>query len=174
MKIKEWIKRHQQLILYLIFGVITTVVSLGACYVTLKIGVKFWHDENGDPLKSLDILGSTVQWVSGVLVAFFTNKRYVFRDAPKGTRNGVHQLLVFSGSRVITYFVEVFINLGAILLLEAVAYKEFSVPLILFSFTVSARVWAKVISSVVVVISNYFISKLIVFRKRKEGDGEAS
>ena len=174
MKIKEWIKRHQQLVLYLVFGVITTAVSLGACYATLKIGVNFWHDENGDPLKILDVLGSTVQWISGVLVAFLTNKLFVFRDAPKGRRNTWHQLLVFSGSRVITYFVELVINLGVIIFLDAVGYREFVLPLILFSITVSSRVWAKLISSVVVVISNYFISKLIVFRKKKGGGKTAS
>jgi len=149
-KMKELIARHKQLLLYLIFGAITTVVSLGACYATLRVGVVFWHDENGDPLKTLDVLASTTQWVVGVLVAFITNKLWVFKEAPSGKRNGLQQLLVFSGSRVITYFVEVFINLGSIILLDAAGYQEFDI----FFITVSSRVWAKLISSIVVVTAS--------------------
>ena len=159
-KIKSLYKRHRELILYLLFGLITTVVSLFACYMTLKIGVIFWHDENGDPTEFVDILGSTTQWLSGVAVAFITNKLWVFTEAQKGKTGS--QLLKFASSRVVTYFLEVIINLGAIALIEALGYREFSV----LGFVISSRVWAKFISSVFVVVSNYFISKLFVFRKK--------
>ena len=168
-KIKEIFIKHKEIILYLIFGFITTVVSLFACFVTLKVGVlfEFLRDENGDPTELLDILGSTVQWISGVLVAFITNKKWVFTDAEKGRRQTVKQLLTFSGSRVITYFVEVAVNLGVIALFDGLGYKPFTIPLIIISLSITSRVWAKVVSSVIVVISNYFISKLIVFKKKK-------
>ena len=165
---KEFLRRHSLFISYFLFGILTTVLSLGACYLTLKIGVRFWHDEEGNPLKRLDVLASTVQWVVGVLVAFATNKRYVFVDAPKGREQTARQLLLFSGSRVGTYFLEVATNLGVILLLDALSYRAFDLPLIFFSITISSRVWAKLASSVLVVIANYFISKLLVFRKRPE------
>jgi putative flippase GtrA len=35
---------------------------------------------------------------------------------------------------------------------------------------ISVRVWAKLISSVIVVISNYFISKLLVFRSKNSSE----
>ena len=57
-KLKQFYSKHKQLILYLVFGFITTVASLFACYATLKIGVVFLHDENGEPTELLDILGS--------------------------------------------------------------------------------------------------------------------
>ena len=38
--------------------------------------------------------------------------------------------------------------------------------LIIFSIALTSRLWAKVISSIVVVVSNYFISKLLVFKKK--------
>ena len=159
--------KHKQLILYLVFGVITTVVSLLAWYLTLEIGVIFMHDENGEPTEWLDILGSTTQWVSGVLVAFFTNKFWVFKSAEHGKMVTVKQFSVFCGSRVGTYFLEVVINLVTIQLFEWLGYATFTLNLLVFSLDVTERIWAKVVSSVVVVITNYYISKLLVFRKKK-------
>ncbi|MBO5903830.1 MAG: GtrA family protein, partial [Clostridia bacterium] len=165
-RIKKFYNNHKQLILYLVFGAITTVVSLAVCFLTLRIGVKFMHDEAGEPTEMLDVLGSTTQWVSGVLVAFITNRLWVFTDAEKGVKAGFKQLAVFSGSRVATYFVEVFINLGVIALFDGLGYTAPTLNLIFFSLALTSRIWAKLISSIVVVISNYFISKLLVFKKK--------
>jgi putative flippase GtrA len=132
------------------------------------------HDEAGEPTELLDIIGSTVQWVSGVLVAFITNRLWVFTYAEKGFKAGLKQLAVFSGSRVGTYFIEVAINLGVIALFDAFGYVAPTLNLVVVSFALTSRVWAKVVSSVVVVISNYFISKLLVFRKKKTPDKTVS
>ena len=170
-KFKQLYIKHKEIILYLAFGLITTVISLLACFFTLKIGVVFLHDENGEPTELLDILGSTMQWISGVLVAFVTNKKWVFTNAERGVKQTAKQLLTFSGSRVVTYFVEVIVNLGVIALLELVGYNTITMPLIIVSIPLTSRVWAKLVSSVIVVISNYFISKLIVFRNKDTKSG---
>ena len=168
-RVKQWIEHHKQLVLYLLFGVITTACSMAACYVTLKIGVLLgWDDGTGDPTMGLDILGSTAQWVVGVLVAFWTNKKWVFTEAERGIRVAWRQFLVFAGSRVLTYFLEVGINLASIAVLEAVHLPEPTLHIGGLELDLTVRIWAKVISSVVIVISNYFISKLFVFRKRGE------
>ena len=163
-KIKNFYQKHKVVILYMSFGVITTVVSLLCCYLTLKIGVVFMHDENGEPTELLDVLGSLAQWTSGVAVAFVTNKIWVFKGARSGLKHTIIQLAEFSGARVMTLLLEIVINLGAIALLEAVGYKAF----LLLGAEISSRVWAKLISSIVIVISNYYISKLLVFRKKKD------
>ena len=166
-RIEQWMKRHKELILYLLFGVITTVCSMAACYLTLKVGVLLgWDDGTGDPTMGLDILGSTTQWVVGVLVAFWTNKKWVFVNAEHGLRVAWRQFLVFSGSRVLTYFLEVGINLGSIAVLEAIHLPEPTLHLFGIELSLTVRLWAKLISSVVIVVSNYFISKLFVFRKK--------
>ncbi len=166
-RLKELYTKHKQIILYLFFGAITTVVSLLVCYATLRIGVKFMHDENGDPTELLDILGSTTQWISGVLVAFITNKLWVFTNAEHGKKAAWKQFLVFSGSRVGTYFVEVAINLGTIWLLGWLGYTAFTLKIFTVGIAITERFWAKVVSSIVVVISNYYISKLLVFKKKR-------
>ena len=162
-KLKELYQKNKEIILYLIFGVITTIISLAACYATLKVGVIFMHDEKGDPTELLDIIGSTTQWITGVTVAFITNKIWVFTDAEKGFRATTKQFFVFSASRVVTYFLEVIINLATIAILEKLGYSPFSIIGIL----ITVRVWAKVISSIFVTVSNYFISKLLVFKKSR-------
>ncbi len=167
-KIKKLLKKYEEIIKYLFFGVVTTVVSLAACWATLKVGVIFLHDSMGEPTELLDVIGSTVQWVAGVLVAFFTNKKWVFTDAEKGKSAGKRQFFTFCGSRVATYFIEVVINLGVIALLEWLGYRAPILDLVIVTITLSARVWAKVVSSVVVVVSNYFISKLLVFKKKEK------
>jgi len=164
-KIKALLKKHEEIISYLFFGMVTTVCSLLACFITLKLGVLVWHDEAGEPTEFLDVLGSTTQWIVGVLVAFFTNKKWVFKDKEKGKKMGV-QFFKFTGSRVFTYLLEVVINLSAIAAFDALGYKAPVFAIVGITVTLSSRLWAKVISSVVVVVSNYFISKLLVFRKK--------
>lgn len=166
-KIKALIHRKKQMILYLSFGLITTVCSLGAWYVTLHLGVLIWHDENGDPTAFLDVLGSTTQWVVGVVVAFFTNKKWVFVDAEHGLRVSMRQFGIFAGSRVATYVMEVLMNLGVIALFDVLPYRAPVLPIFGLQFELTGRIWAKLITSVTVVIINYFISKLVVFRRKQ-------
>ena len=149
--------KHKQLTLYFSFGIITTVVSLAICYLTLKIGELIAGEITG----AIDVLGSTTQWLSGVIVAFITNKKWVFTDAERGMHSTATQFLKFSSSRIATYFIEVGINLLGIFVLTEIGYKSFC----LFGLEITERVWAKAISSILVVIINYFISKFIVFKK---------
>ena len=171
--IKEFYSKHRELIRYLFFGVITTVVSLLACYLTLKLGVSLMHDENGEPTHLLDAIGSTVQWISGVLVAFYTNKKWVFENANDEGTSTAKQLAAFSGSRVGTYFLELVMNIAIIRLFELFGYRSIELTVFTVAVVLSSRLWAKLISSVVVVVTNYFISKLFVFRKKTDAKGKS-
>lgn len=165
-KLKGLYDKHKEIILYLFFGFVTTVVSLGAWYLTMKVGVLFLADENGEPTTLLDAIGSTVQWVVGVAVAFITNKKFVFTSAEKGIGVTVKQVLTFTASRVLTYFMELFMNIGTIWIFQALGYRAFT----LLGFNVDERIWAKAITSVAVVIANYVISKLLVFRNKNTAE----
>lgn len=168
-RLTAFVIRKKQLILYLLFGAFTTVCSLLAWYFTLRLGVAIWHDENGDPTAFLDVLGSTSQWVVGVVSAFITNKKWVFTDADHGTKVTFKQFGIFCSSRVATYFLEAGINLAIIFLLDDLLHYHAPVFNAFHShFELSSRIWAKLISSIVVVVTNYFISKWFVFRKKDE------
>ena len=155
--------KHKEIILYLAFGLITTVVSLLACFATLKIGVVFLHDENGEPTELLDILGSTMQWISGVLVAFVTNKKWVFIDADANTSTA-KQLGVFASGRILTFLLDYAVTYLGALGLSALMPFANRVELLGGEWNLN-EIAAKIVAAVLVIIGNYVFSKLLVFRK---------
>jgi putative flippase GtrA len=114
------------------------------------------------------IVAEILQWVLAVLFAFFTNKKWVFTDADKNVST-VKQLMVFAGGRVVTFFIDLF---GTILIAIAAAKL---IPA-LTSVTLIGREWnlaeigAKIFVAVIVLVSNYVISKLLVFKKSKKNE----
>ena len=166
LQMKNFLKKNREIIAYLFFGVVTTAVSMGVYFAILAVAEYVLGVSPSEArFNAIRLLAQILQWIAGVLVAFYTNKKWVFTDAEKGRNAGMKQFFAFSGSRVGTYFIEVVINLGVIALLEHLNYRALTFNLIVFSIVLSARLWAKVVSSVVVVISNYFISKWLVFKK---------
>ena len=113
-------------------------------------------------------IAQVIQWIAAVLFAFFTNKKWVFTDADKNVST-IKQLTVFAGGRVVTFLIDLF---GTILI--AIAISQL-IPA-LTSVMLLGREWnlaeigAKVFVAVVVLVSNYVISKLLVFRKKKNQD----
>ena len=161
-RVRAFIQRHRQVVMYLSFGTVTTVCSLLACFLTLRLGVKVLHDEGGEPTVLLDVLASTAQWLVGLIIAFITSKKYVFLDADSGPRVTLRQLEAFAGSRLLLYFLEVGVNLSVIALLEKISYET----RVLLGIPMTERVWAKVASSAIMLFANYYVSKLLVFRKK--------
>ncbi len=157
-------KRAKEIILYLIFGVLTTVVSMATYFGILWLGESLLAIEpSEDGFYYVRLVAEILQWVFAVLFAFFTNKKWVFTDADKGTSTA-KQLSVFASGRLVTLGLDAFVTFGTVWLLQTVGYKELPIN-VLITFTVTADLIAKAIASVAVVISNYFISKLLVFKK---------
>ena len=161
-KAKAFFEKYRESLLYMFYGAFNGVVSLGCCYLTLKLGVLFINDGNGQPTEFLDVLASTIQWMSSVLIAFFTNRKYVFCATGGGKRRAFEQFLGFTGARVFTYFLEAGLNLLAIAAIERMGYRAF----VFLGLTIVSRFWAKLFSTVIVVIINYLFSKFIIFRKK--------
>ena len=68
LKIPSLFSTHKQIILYLIFGVCTTVINT-VCYWLLY-----------DMLSWSNLLSTVIAWLAAVIFAFVTNKRYVFES----------------------------------------------------------------------------------------------
>lgn len=163
---KEFFKKHEQIIKYFLYGIITTVASLAAYFVTLYLGEILFSLRSDDPeFYAVRVVAQVVQWIVGVVVAFFTNKKWVFNaDDIKG-KDSVKAFLMFSGSRFLTFWVDTALTFLTVWLLQDVmGYVPFK---IIIEFT--PDVWAKIVANIVVVISNYIISKYIVFRKARKG-----
>ena len=159
-KIKELFTRYREIVMYLIFGVLTTLVGMGSYFIILRVGTALGaSDENGDPTYALRLIAQVLQWVLAVLFAFYTNRRWVFDGADNAAKPIHIQLIEFSSSRVITLLLDTGVTFGFVWLLDAVNYTQISI--------LSKDLIAKCVAAVLVIVGNYVLSKLWVFKKRK-------
>ena len=137
-KIKEMYLKYKEIISYLIFGVLTTVVSLGVYYICVYT---FLNPENVVQLQIANI----ISWVAGVAFAYVTNRKFVFESKEE---NKLKEAGKFVTSRITTLLMD-----RAIMFI-GVTLCKFNDKII------------KLISQVVVIVMNYLLSKIIVFKKK--------
>ncbi len=133
--IKQLIQKYWDILTYLIFGVLTTVVNYLVylpCYNWLGLSAS---------------VSNVIAWVVAVAFAYLTNKPFVFRSHDWSAKTVGPELAKFVGCRV-----------GSGLLETAVLFL--TVDLLSWNGNVM-----KLILSVAVVILNYVGSKLLVFKK---------
>ena len=148
---KLWDKFHE-IIMYLIFGVATTVVS----WVTFALFTKI--------VPTISFLGITIEhttsanvlsWVCAVIFAYVTNKLWVFDSKSWNLKLVAKELGLFVSSRLATGVIE---WVGLPLLIK------FGVDQAILGIE---GMLAKIIVSVIVVILNYVFSKLFIFKDKK-------
>lgn len=134
--LKKLLAKYRDAIVYLIFGVLTTVVNYLVylpCYNLLGIS---------------SAVSNVIAWAVAVLFAFLTNKPFVFRSHDWSRAVVIPEFVKFVGTRLGSGGIET-----AILLL--------SVDILGWN----GNVW-KLLTSVIVVVLNYIGSKWLVFRKK--------
>lgn len=136
-KIKQLYLKYKEIINYLIVGVLTTVVSLAVYYISV---LTFLNPEDAFQLQIANI----ISWIAGVTFAYFTNRKYVFESKEK---NKLKEASKFVLSRVITLFMDMFIMWLGVTILHG-----------------NDKIM-KLVSQVVITISNYVFSKIFVFKK---------
>ncbi|MBE6693603.1 MAG: GtrA family protein [Ruminococcaceae bacterium] len=166
---KELFKKYREIIMYLIFGVLTTAVGLGTYSLCFWIAEHALNIPMDAPESTAYIVTYFViqilQWVAAVLTAFYTNRRWVFTDAERGEGTLVRQLTLFAGSRVLTLILDIVSTYAFIYLLKL--WINDSAPPTLLGISFTAEFIAKIITSVLVVVANYVLSKLFVFKNKK-------
>lgn len=150
-KIKEFYAKHKEVVLYLFFGVLTTLVD------TLVFMLFDWAFDGG-----LYGLSTFLAWLFSAIFAYFVNKLCVFEVKSWEKGLVIRESLEFFGARGVSLGIS---ELGMILLVDVCSFKEIAFEL--FGITVTGNLIAKVIMSVIVIILNYFFSKLIIFKKEK-------
>ena len=155
--LKRLLRKYREIISYLFWGVMTTVVS----WVTYSIFVSIFHTAAEISVFkfsfSLDIaLANILSWICAVSFAFITNKMFVFRSKSWKPHTAWPELWKFVSARLVTGIIEI---------IAVPALVGFGLDQEIFGIAGS---WAKVIVSVVVIILNYIFSKLFVFRKHDE------
>ncbi len=129
--------KHKEKLLYLLFGGLTTVVSL----------VTFWFVDR--VVMANEHVANTASWILAVLFAFVTNRIWVFNAKTSGKTAFFRQLLGFYGGRLLTFGIE------ELLLLVFITWLQFDSMLV------------KIAAQIVVLILNYIVSKVFVFRKQQ-------
>ncbi len=168
---KLW-EKYREIVMYLIFGVLTTVVGFGTYFILLTVAERGLHITPDQPAyHAVRAVAQVLQWVLAVLFAYVTNKRFVFR-AQKA--NEVRRLTEFFAARLFSLGADSLVTFGTVFLLAHLNYATFQHDLGFLPFTVtfSADLWGKLAAAVVVIILNYVLSKFIVFKKSKENGHE--
>lgn len=160
--VKQLFHKYREIIMYLIFGVLTTVVGIGTYTLIMDVAAPAMGfdlaDKNSATYLAVYTAAQIIQWVAAVLFAFFTNKKWVFTEARPEPL--VKQLITFSASRLVTLGLDIVITYLGVLLFAAIWPDGLTIIL-----TFSPEFMAKIVASVVVVVGNYVLSKLFVFRK---------
>ena len=100
-KISQLLKKvlNKEVIMYLIFGVLTTVVSLLVYYGCIYT---FLNPENAVQLQIANI----ISWIAGVAFAYITNRKFVFES---NESNQLKEISKFVTSRLATLFLDMII-----------------------------------------------------------------
>lgn len=133
-------KKYQEIINYLIVGVLTTVVSI----VTYFLFSLILDIENN----ILFILANVLSWICAVIFAYITNKKFVFNTTTSNKKEEIKVFSMFVSSRITTLLIEL-------------AFMFITVKVILINDKI-----AKVIAQFIVIVLNYVLSKLFVFKKK--------
>lgn len=156
-KIKELFKKYKEIIMYLIFGVLTTLVNI-VCTVILNKLFK---------LSAANYINTSISWFMAVLFAFVTNRKFVFESKEK---NILFEMVKFYGSRAFSGLFEIFLPKFFVFLADKVGFLKFlGNPFKVASYELDGGI-AKLVTMVVVIVLNYVLSKLIVFRKKETDD----
>ncbi len=139
-KIKDLYLKYKEIINYLIVGILTTIVALAVYYISV---FTFLNPENSVQLQIANILS----WIAGVTFAYFTNRKFVFESKEK---NKIKEASKFILARVITLFMDMIIMWLGVTILHG-----------------NDKIM-KLISQVVITISNYIFSKIFVFTRATE------
>ena len=135
-RIRQLIVKYWDILSYLFFGVLTTVVNYVVylpCYNHLGLSA---------------VVSNGIAWVAAVAFAYLTNKPFVFKSHDWSAKTVFPELVKFVACRIGSGVLE------TVLLLITVDWMDWNGNIM------------KLITSVLVVVLNYVGSKLLVFKKQ--------
>lgn len=128
-------EKYKQTILYLIFGVLSTIVNIVTYVVcTRNLNIEF-------------LISNWIAWIAAVLFAYITNKFFVFESKKTNIKFLIKEFSSFVSCRILSGIIEMILMY---VMISLMSLNDFIV---------------KIITNVVVVILNFIFSKLIIFKK---------
>ena len=136
---KKLFEKYKDVIPYLIFGVITTIINI----------VSYWFLAH--ILGMGTVPASVIAWFLAVLTAYLTNRKWVFHSDARGSREILEEIVKFFGARLFTGVIDwVFMFVTV----DVLGGRD---------------VIMKFLSNVIVVVLNYIFSKWVIFKKHDRG-----
>ena len=139
--LKNFVMRHDEGVRYIIFGILTVIVSWISYAALALLGVNY-------------SLANGLSWFCAVIFAFFVNKYFVFRSMDSKKQTLGAELLEFFAARIFTGAVAII--LFPILIRIGLDFVFLGVP----------GLFARGVNTAVEVILNYILSKFVVFRRK--------
>lgn len=131
---REVLLKYKEFILYVLFGGLTFIVSVGT-YAFFNVC-----------LELNELIANVISWIVAVTFAYVTNKKWVFESTKDTKREVAKEMLGFFGGRVFTLLIE------EVIIFVFITLLEFDSMIV------------KIVAQVVVIILNYVISKWLVFK----------
>lgn len=140
-KIQDFFEKYRESILYLFFGGLTTIVSL-----LFKFGANWILFQNTMyPTAIENVVLCLISWIGGVTFAYFTNRIWVFQS-----KNKIFpEIFIFYLSRASTLLFDT-------LFMQGMSWLKVNIVIGTF------------ISTSIVIVLNYILSKIIVFSGNKK------
>ena len=135
-KFRQLFFKYKPMVLYLFFGGVTTLVNI----VVYLFCTELFHIHY--------LISNVAAWILAVLVAYVTNRTWVFESDKRSARAIVLEFGLFVSARLLS---GVFDMATMFLCVDIIGLNGLA---------------AKIIANVAVVVLNYVFSKWIVFRKR--------
>lgn len=126
---------NKEIIYYIIFGVLTTLVDTIVFYFSNEI------------LNINYIISTNIAWGLAVMFAYVTNRKWVFKSKAKKMNMILKEFLLFVIARLTSLVLTV---IWMLITVELLKYNEFI---------------AKLLANFFVIIINYIFSKMYIFKK---------
>lgn len=148
--LRDQYSKYKEIILYGVFGVLTTAINLLAYWLlALFMGIDDAPVE-GLYYKIVVLSSTAIAWLVAVVFAYVTNRKYVFESTASGRKAITREIVLFFASRIAT-------------LLFDLLFMYVTVTILFLDDFIM-----KIVSNIFVIIGNYLLSKMMVFRQRQK------
>lgn len=130
-------RKYKEAIDYLFWGGVAFVLSMALFYVFANV------------MDIYEQIANILSWIICVIFTYFTNRTFVFQSKVKGIRNIFNEFKDFVTARLLTLVME---NVILFVMIDLLTINNMI---------------SKLTGQFVVIVSNYFLSKLWIFKKEK-------
>ena len=134
-KIKKLYIKYKEVINYLIFGVLTTLVNiLGYAFLSKVLKINY-------------MISNITALITSIIFAYITNKLYVFESKNNNFKNILKELISFFACRGVTALMDI----GLMFITVSIMHLNDMIM--------------KILVNILVIVLNYIFSKIIIFKK---------